>query len=922
MKFLLLIMTLVTQLAWGQAFTISGNAVKAIRPNLNLDDVAYILTGFDDPTVVAVRAPKGSLYMRLGDDGGQLYVKTDTSIIPTTSWSLIGAGSIGTVTSVGLSLPSMFNVTGSPVLTTGTLAATLATQSANTFLAGPTSGGAATPSFRTIVAADIPTLNQNTTGTAANVSGVVALVNGGTGVAAASANAAFAALSPLTTKGDLATYSTVNTRLPVGSNGQVLSSDSAETTGLKWVTPTTGANTNLSNLSSPTALNEDLLPGTPNVRFIGSTTDFFAEMDSVNFSPIDVGGVKAGELKAVAGTTVGLSTDVGLSLGTFSTATYKDLAVTTASNSDADAAATGGIVIKTGDKSAGTGNSGNIYSITGTSSGGTRGKIYLRDGSEGTAGHVWTSTGTAGQGGWAAASGGANTTLSNLTSPTTVNQDLLPLSSGGQALGSTAKKWGGLKVNNYLESFGANGLKLYDSDNSDLITVQTPTVVTSHTLTLPGTQGGASTVLTNNGSGVLSWSSPSAGNLANDTFLKGRNAANSADVNIVKVNTSDNVQLGDVGNFTNAILIGDGSNYNGTGITIDSGQIYGVAGANASGYFEWDGTATYLLGDGINPHVMIFDNTAGGFGMGIRAYPTLAANYTLTLPPNDGSSGEFLQTDGSGNLTWAATSGANTALSNLASTAVNASIIPGTDLAINFGSASKRIAQVWTSAVFDVSAVTGEAGSNADFEIYGDGQMFIGSTQTDMVQLFPYGGNAPELQFADNDGSNYVGFKAPGTLAGNTTYILPAVDGGAGDTLSTDGAGNLSWAPPAGGQWVKYTKTFTDFSTAALTNSLVLFSLPAGSTADVIIHHTAAFTGGGASSVVLNVETADFLLTGAVVLSAPTDVADVAVDLDGTYSSINFATARDVLATLVADVNLDQLTTGSVDIYIKYATLP
>lgn len=42
--------------------------------------------------------------------------------------------------------------------------------------------------------------------------------------------------SPLTTKGDLYTYSTVDARLAVGSIGQVLVPDTSETTGLKWVT--------------------------------------------------------------------------------------------------------------------------------------------------------------------------------------------------------------------------------------------------------------------------------------------------------------------------------------------------------------------------------------------------------------------------------------------------------------------------------------------------------------------------------------------------------------------------------------------------------------------------------------------------------------------------------------------------------------
>ena len=46
------------------------------------------------------------------------------------------------------------------------------------------SGGA---TFRSILPSDIPTLNQNTTGTAANVSGTVAIANGGTGATGGSA---------------------------------------------------------------------------------------------------------------------------------------------------------------------------------------------------------------------------------------------------------------------------------------------------------------------------------------------------------------------------------------------------------------------------------------------------------------------------------------------------------------------------------------------------------------------------------------------------------------------------------------------------------------------------------------------------------------------------------------------------------------
>lgn len=136
-----------------------------------------------------------------------------------------GAGN-GTVTSVGLSLPNIFTVTNSPVTASGILTGTLASEPANTFFAAPNSG-AGTPSFRGIAAADLPGsvispafssiasgtnanallvsgslapsgsgtitatsvpgsgVGGNISGFAANVTGTVAVANGGTGATTA-----------------------------------------------------------------------------------------------------------------------------------------------------------------------------------------------------------------------------------------------------------------------------------------------------------------------------------------------------------------------------------------------------------------------------------------------------------------------------------------------------------------------------------------------------------------------------------------------------------------------------------------------------------------------------------------------------------------------------------------------------------------
>lgn len=90
----------------------------------------------------------------------------------------------GTVTSVTGTAPIVSSGGATPAISLaasyGDTQNPYASKTANFVLAAP-NGSAGVPTFRAVVAADIPTLNQNTTGTASNVTGTVAVVNGGTG---------------------------------------------------------------------------------------------------------------------------------------------------------------------------------------------------------------------------------------------------------------------------------------------------------------------------------------------------------------------------------------------------------------------------------------------------------------------------------------------------------------------------------------------------------------------------------------------------------------------------------------------------------------------------------------------------------------------------------------------------------------------
>ncbi|ROL58455.1 tail fiber protein [Bacteroidetes/Chlorobi group bacterium Naka2016] len=100
---------------------------------------------YPNPTVVRIQ---GRNVANTAPANGQAYIWNNTS----SQWE---PSNVGTVSSVGLSMPTELSVSGSPITNSGTFSVSWNQQNANTVFAGPITG-TGTPTFRSLTDADIP----------------------------------------------------------------------------------------------------------------------------------------------------------------------------------------------------------------------------------------------------------------------------------------------------------------------------------------------------------------------------------------------------------------------------------------------------------------------------------------------------------------------------------------------------------------------------------------------------------------------------------------------------------------------------------------------------------------------------------------------------------------------------------------------
>lgn len=127
---------------------------------------------------------------------------------------------------------------------------------------------------------------------------------------------------------------------------------------------------------------------------------------------------------------------------------------------------------------------------------------------------------------------------------------------------------------------------------------------------------------------------------------------------------------------------------------------------------------------------------------------------------------------------------------------------------------------------------------------------------------------------------------------------------------------------PYSAQWIKVTKTFSDFSAAAVTNNITIYSLPAkGVIHNVQLVPTVAFSGGLIATYTISVGIAGTLAKYAVATNVFTGFSLPAISVLPGIESISGAT--DIKSSAISTVgNLNAAVAGSVDIYLLVSTLP
>lgn len=119
-------------------------------------------------------------------------------------------------------------------------------------------------------------------------------------------------------------------------------------------------------------------------------------------------------------------------------------------------------------------------------------------------------------------------------------------------------------------------------------------------------------------------------------------------------------------------------------------------------------------------------------------------------------------------------------------------------------------------------------------------------------------------------------------------------------------------------RWRKFTVDESDFTAAATSEHIELFSLEAGGIIHAVkIKHSTAFSGGGAGSVTLSVGIASNTTKYASAFDVFQAVADTTLQLSDSFNTEDHGSATSIRVEAVSDVNVGDLTAGAAEIWVQ-----
>ena len=278
--------------------------------------------------------------------------------------------------------------------------------------------------------------------------------------------------------------------------------------------------------------------------------------------------------------------------------------------------------------------------------------------------------------------------------------------SSGSSTDNALTRWDGTS-GNYIQNstvtltdagdvLGIRSLNLTGS-TSGVATLQAAATTTGYAMTLPAIQGGTGSVLTNNGSGTLTWSTPVNGNvfgpvtsttnaIAKYTDTTGTSLSNTlitisstSDLAGVRTLTMSGSSSGTLtltpysatSSYNLTFPQGQGSagqtmTNDGAGVLSwttsgsGTGNVVGPVSATNSAITRWDTTTGKLLknsvvtltdtGDIAGTKSLALSGATSG-ALTILAAP-VTVSYSVTLPSAQGAAGSYIRNDGTGNLSW------------------------------------------------------------------------------------------------------------------------------------------------------------------------------------------------------------------------------------------------------------------------------